>query len=65
MLAGALCGVIRQNPAMAMFLKSLGVTPVVAVLCLAIALFIGFASALVPALGATGTPIADSLRYAG
>jgi len=64
-LAAALCGLIRQTPAMAMFLRTLSVTPFVAALCLGTALLIGFASALVPALGAARTSIIDSLRYTG
>jgi putative ABC transport system permease protein len=64
-MAGALCGVIRQSPGMAIFLKTLSVTPSVVVLCLAVAMLIGFVSALAPALGAARTPITDSLRHTG
>ncbi|MGH9403639.1 MAG: ABC transporter permease [Terriglobia bacterium] len=64
-LAGVLCNVIRQSPGMAIFLKTLSVTPAVAAICLVAALLIGFASALAPALGAARTSIVESLRYTG
>ncbi|MGH9452853.1 MAG: ABC transporter permease [Terriglobia bacterium] len=64
-MAGGLCSVVRHGAGFAVFLRALSVTPLVAALCLALALLIGFASALVPALGAARTPIINSLRYSG
>lgn len=64
-LAGALCGLIRQAPSMAMFLRTLSVTPFIALLSLGIAAAIGLLSALAPALGAARASIIDSLRYTG
>ncbi len=46
-------------------LKGLAVTPAVAVVCLALALFIGLVSSFIPAWNAARTNILDSLRYSG
>ena len=46
-------------------LKALTMTPSVALLCIAVALFIGLVSSLVPAWSAARTSILDSLRYSG
>lgn len=46
-------------------LNGLTVTPVVALICLAVALLIGVVSSFIPAFNAARTSILDSLRYAG
>lgn len=46
-------------------LHGLSVTPAVAIICLAVALFIGAVSSFIPAFNAARTNILDSLRYAG
>jgi putative ABC transport system permease protein len=46
-------------------LHGLSVTPAVAIICLAVALFIGVVSSFIPAFNAARTNILDSLRYAG
>jgi putative ABC transport system permease protein len=63
--AEALCIIVRQNSALAQFLNSLSVTPTIVVLTLGLAVLLGQASALIPALGAARAPIIDSLRHTG
>jgi putative ABC transport system permease protein len=46
-------------------LIGLSVTPIVALICLAVALLIGVISSFIPAFNAARTNILDSLRYAG
>ena len=67
LLAIGLCGAVRQSPGGAFIqaLRTLSITPSVALLCLGVALFIGLASSLVPAWSAAKTSILDSLRYNG
>jgi putative ABC transport system permease protein len=64
-LAGVLCAVMRQAPAPIQALKILTVTPVIAVLSVAVALLVGLLSALVPALSAARTSILEALRHTG
>ncbi|HZS05296.1 MAG TPA: ABC transporter permease [Blastocatellia bacterium] len=64
-LAGLLCALLRQAPSFIQALRILSVTPLIAVLTLAVALAVGLVSALVPALSASRTPILDSLRHTG
>lgn len=64
-LAVLLCGVVRNAPTNFQQLETLRLTPDVAALCVAVAMVIGFASALIPAATASRTPILDSLRYSG
>jgi ABC-type antimicrobial peptide transport system permease subunit len=46
-------------------LSTLGITPVVGVISLVVALLIGLISSFVPAWGASRTTILEALRYAG
>jgi len=46
-------------------LNGLSVTPIVALICLGVALLIGVVSSFIPAFNAARTNILDSLRYAG
>jgi putative ABC transport system permease protein len=46
-------------------LNGLSITPIVALICLGVALFIGVVSSFIPAYNAARTNILDSLRYAG
>jgi len=64
-LAVILCGVVRNAPTNFQQLETLRLTPDVALLCVATAMVIGLASALVPAANAARTPILESLRYSG
>jgi len=67
LLAEGMCSLISHSPG-SMFmpaLRTLGISPVVGLACLASALVIGVASAFVPAWGASRTTILDSLRYNG
>jgi putative ABC transport system permease protein len=66
-LAQFLCVGVRNSPGGAFLpaLKGLAVTPSIALLCVAVALFIGLISSLVPAWSAARTSILDSLRYSG
>ncbi|MGH9723157.1 MAG: ABC transporter permease [Bryobacteraceae bacterium] len=63
-LATGLCFLVRQAPAFISQLKVLSIQPPVALACLGVAMFIGLASALAPALGASRTPIVEALRSA-
>ena len=59
---GLLCGVIRHAaPAFIPGIKSLAMTPLIVFLSLAVALLIGLASALPPAISASRMSILDSL----
>jgi putative ABC transport system permease protein len=64
-LSFLLCTAVRSMPTNFQQLETLKITPDVAVLCVAVAVIIGFASALIPATNASRTPILDSLRYSG
>ena len=68
-LAGALCealgSAMKQAPGFASAIRGLRVTPLTAVLTLAIAVFIGLASSLLPGLKAARTSIVDALSYSG
>jgi putative ABC transport system permease protein len=66
LLAGLLCGVIRQTaPAFIPGIKTLAVTPLIACLSLSVALLIGLVSALLPSLSASRMSILNSLRHTG
>ncbi|MEO8026876.1 MAG: FtsX-like permease family protein [Bryobacteraceae bacterium] len=64
-MAQGMTAVIRQGPAFLQGLKTLSITPEVALLSLAVAISIGLISSIVPAWGAAKTPILDALRNAG
>lgn len=61
-LATGLTGVVRQGPAFLDQLKHLTLSPEVALVCLAIAAFIGLISAFVPAWQASRISILEALR---
>jgi putative ABC transport system permease protein len=67
LLASVMCSMISHSPAANFMsgLSTLGITPVVGGLSLAVALLIGIVSSFVPAWGASRTTILDALRYAG
>jgi putative ABC transport system permease protein len=64
LLAQGLAMGVRSSPVAAFFqaLKGLSITPAVGLFCLVLAMFIGVASALVPAAGAARTSILDALK---
>jgi putative ABC transport system permease protein len=62
-LAAGICYALAQGPILFVDLKALHVPPPVAALGLALAAFIGLASCLVPALGASRRSIVESLRF--
>ena len=64
-LAQGLCGMVRQGPAYIGALKTLSLTPGVALLAVIVAMLIGILSSVIPAWSAAKTPILDALRYAG
>ncbi|MGD0364549.1 MAG: FtsX-like permease family protein [Bryobacteraceae bacterium] len=64
-LAVLMCGMLRNAVVGVQFLKILRVTPEIAAITLAVALFTGIVSALLPAVRAARTPILTSLRYTG
>lgn len=61
-LASFMTGVVRKMPAFLDQLKYLTLVPSVALLCLAIAAFIGLVSAFIPALQASRLPILEALK---
>ena len=61
-LASLIAAGVRQGPAFLQQLKTLSISPPVALFCLAFATFIGVVSALIPAAGAARTGILDALR---
>jgi putative ABC transport system permease protein len=67
LLAQGMCSLIRHSPGATFMagISTLGITPVVGILSLCVALLIGLASSFVPAWGASRTTILDALRYAG
>jgi putative ABC transport system permease protein len=67
LLASGMCSMISHSPAANFMagLSTLGITPVVGLISLVVALLIGVASSFVPAWGASRTTILDALRYAG
>jgi putative ABC transport system permease protein len=64
-LAAGLCSLVRHAPAFVQALKTLTLTPPVALLSLALAIVIGLFSSLIPAWNAAKTSILDSLKDAG
>lgn len=67
LLAAGMCFMIAHSPG-SMFmpaLKTLGVTPLVGLLSLGVALAIGVLSSFVPAWGASRTSILEALRFSG
>jgi putative ABC transport system permease protein len=65
LMAVGLTYLVRQAPAFILQLKTLTLEPSVAGLILLVGVFIGVASAFIPAWNASRTPILDSLRYSG
>jgi putative ABC transport system permease protein len=64
-LASVIAFVIRQGPGFIQAMKTLTISPSVALFCLAFAMVIGVASSLIPAAGAARTAILDALRNSG
>jgi putative ABC transport system permease protein len=67
LLALMLCQGVRNSPAASYMpmLRVMGITPVVALVSLAVAVLIGVLSSVIPAWSASRTSILDSLRYTG
>jgi putative ABC transport system permease protein len=67
LLAQGLCLAVSNSPGGDYMptLRTLAITPLVALICLAGALAIGLVSSFVPAWSASRTTILDSLRYSG
>lgn len=61
-MAQLLCGVLRQAPPVVQQIKTISLTPPVLAFLLGVALFVGFASSIVPAWTAARTPVLDALR---
>ena len=64
-LAGILAALISHAHVPFINLHSMGMAPSTILICLGIALFVGFISSVIPAINAARTNILDSLRYAG
>src|SRR5262245_13615185 len=64
-LAQVFCSLVRNAPIPIQQIRSMSVTPLIAVISLAIALLVGLLSATIPAAGAARRPILDSLRHTG
>jgi putative ABC transport system permease protein len=56
---------LRQGPAFIQQIKTLSVSPLLALFCLVFAVLIGLISSAIPAAGAARTGILDALRDAG
>jgi putative ABC transport system permease protein len=65
LLAAALCQGMRRGPMGFGMLQNLGIQPATAAVCLALAVLIGLASALLPALAAARTTIVAAVRHEG
>lgn len=67
LLAAGMCSMVSHGPSANFIgaLRTLSITPLVGLACLAAALLIGVGSSFLPAWGASRTTILDSLRYAG
>jgi len=67
LLAAGMCTAVAQSPGGSFMpaLRTLSITPPIALLSLSAALFIGLFSSLVPAWNASRTSILDALKYAG
>jgi putative ABC transport system permease protein len=65
LLAQGLCVGVRNSPVAGNFqgLVALSLTPMLAALCLGVAMLIGLVSSFIPAWGAARTTILDALRY--
>jgi putative ABC transport system permease protein len=64
-LAWGLCEVLRNVPTPVQQLRVLSVTPLIACVSLLVALLIGVASSMIPALNASRKPILDALKHTG
>ena len=64
-LAWGLCELIRSVPTPVQQLRVMSVTPLIALSSLLVALLIGLASSMIPALNASRKPILDSLKHTG
>lgn len=67
LLAAGMCAAVANSPGGDFMpaIRTLSVTPLIGLLSLVTALFIGIFSSLIPAWSASRTSILDSLRYAG
>lgn len=64
-LAAMLAYLLRQGPAFIQQIKTLSITPLLALFCLGFAIVIGVLSSLIPAAGAARTGILNALRNTG
>lgn len=64
-LAWGLCELIRSVPTPVQHLRVMSVTPLIALCSLLVALLIGLASSMIPALNASRKPILDALKFTG
>ena len=65
LLASLITAGLRQGPAFIQQIKTLNISPPVALFCLAFSMFVGLISSVIPAVGASRTNILDSLRNTG
>ena len=64
-LAAGMCAMLRNAVVGVQFLRALRITPEIAAITLAVAVFTGVVSALLPGMRAARTPILSALRYTG
>jgi putative ABC transport system permease protein len=64
-MAAGLTGLLRSAPSFIQQMKTLTITPDVALLCVGLAIAIGVLSSLIPAWNAARMPILESLRSSG
>jgi putative ABC transport system permease protein len=65
LLASGLCALVRMGPIGFELFRRLAIQPATAAVCLGLAVLIGVASSLVPALAAARTSIVNAVRHAG
>jgi putative ABC transport system permease protein len=65
LLANVIAAGIRQGPGYLQQLKTLSISPSVALFSIAFSIFVGLVSSVIPASGASRTSILDALRDAG
>ncbi|MGD0015245.1 MAG: FtsX-like permease family protein [Bryobacteraceae bacterium] len=65
LLASGLCALVRMGPIGFELFRRLAIQPATAAVCLGLAVLIGVASSVVPALAAARTSIVNAVRHAG
>lgn len=65
LIASGVVYIVRQGPAFLQQIKTLSISPPLALFCLVFSMFVGLVSSVVPAAGAARTSILEALRNTG